>query len=301
MTEKEDVRWGLARRFELIEWRAYWQGRVNRSDLEERFGVSTPQASLDLRAYQEAAPNNIEYDATEKTYVPTVNFRPKFLRLSAERYLLQLNAILNGAVLPADTWFGSPPPATVMPNVVRSVEPETLRAMLRAVEARQEVEIVYQSLTNTRSRAIAPHSLAFDGRRWHVRAWCVERCEFRDFVLSRIVSTGKRRPSDADPTNDMEWNTMVELKIVPHPHLTPPQKSAIERDFGMKQGWLIIPTRAALAFYHIRHLNLDLDPVKIPPERQQICLANLKEVNEAVAASKAQTRALVSKTAARAT
>jgi len=184
---------------------------------------------------------------------------------------------------------------------VRKVEPETLRAMLRAIEARQEVDIVYQSLTNARSRAIAPHSLASDGRRWHVRAWCVGHHEFRDFVLSRMVSTGERRPSDADPTDDMEWNTMVELKVVPHPQLTDAQRSAIERDFGMKQGRLIIPTRAALAFYHIRHLNLDLDRDKIPPQRQQICLANLKEIEEAVVASKAQTQALVSKKAARTT
>jgi hypothetical protein len=64
---------------------------------------------------------------------------------------------------------------------------------------------------------------------------------------------------------------------------------------------LIIPTRAALAFYHVRHLNLDLDRDKLPPQRQQICLANLKEVEEAVATSKAQTQALVSKSAARST
>ena len=65
MTER-DVRWGLARRFEFMEWRAYWTGRVNRRDLEGQFGISTPQASADFREYMEAAPGNIEYDATEK-------------------------------------------------------------------------------------------------------------------------------------------------------------------------------------------------------------------------------------------
>ena len=117
--EKHDVRWGQWQRFEFIEWRAYWVGRINRGDLEERFGVSTPQASLDLRGYQDAAPNNIEYNATEKAYLPLSTFQPKFLRLSADRYLIQLNAILNGAVLTTDTWFGSPPPATVMQTITR--------------------------------------------------------------------------------------------------------------------------------------------------------------------------------------
>lgn len=229
----------------MIEWRAYWLGRINRSDLEDRFGVSTPQASADLRSYQEAAPGNIEYDATEKAYVPTANFQPRFLRGAADRYLIQLDAILNGAVPAVDTWFGSPPPAAVMPAVARSVDAEVLRPLLRAITWRREVE--YQSLTSARRRGIVPHSLAFDGYRWHVRAWCAERRSFRDFVLSRILSVGESRPSHVDPTNDVVWNTMVALKIVAHPELDAAQKKAIERDFGMKDGVLVLNSRVALA------------------------------------------------------
>ena len=299
MAERDDVRWGLAQRFEMIEWRAYWLGRVNRSDLEERFGVSTPQASVDLRAYQEAAPNNIEYDSTQKTYVPTGSFQPKFLRLSADRYLAQLNAILNGAILTRDTWFKSPPPATVMKTVVRSVGAETLRAVLRAIEDRHELEIEYQSLKNDRRRAIAPHALAFDGHRWHARAWCAERREFRDFVLTRIRSVGESRPSNADPTNDVEWNTIVKLKIVPHPKLTDAGKAAIELDYGMEGGLLVLETRAALAFYLIKHLNLDLDDDKIPPDRLQIFLTNSAEVGEACRAAHGRMLALVAEQARR--
>lgn len=287
MAERYDVRWGLANRFELIEWRAYWLGRVNRRDLEERFGVSTPQASVDLRSYQEAAPNNIKYNATQKAYVPTNTFQPKYLKLSADRYLVQLNAILNGTILAKDTWFGSLPPSAVMPTIARSVEPDTLRAILKAIERRQELDLIYQSLTNTRARTIVPHSLAFDGHRWHARAWCAEHQDFRDFVLSRIQSVGDSRPSDVDPTNDVEWHTMVELRIVAHPALGEAQKSAIERDFGMDRGLLTIKTRVALAFYLIKRLNLDLDEDHIVPERKQIFLRNLAEVEEVQRVAKA--------------
>jgi len=176
----------------------------------------------------------------------------KFLRLSADRYLAQLNAILNGAILTTDTWFKSPPPASVMKTVVRSVHPATLRAILRAIEDRHELEIEYQSLKNSRRRAIAPHSLAFDGHRWHARGWCAHRQEFRDFVLTRIKSVGESRPSNSDPTNDIEWNTMVKLKIVPHPKLSEDGKAAIELDYGMESGQLVLETRAALAFYLIK-------------------------------------------------
>ena len=290
MARKDDVRWGLAKRFELIEWRVYWDGRINRGEIEERFGVSTPQASLDLRAYQEAAPNNIRYDPTEKAYVPTETFEPRFLQLSADTYLLQLNAIINGAIPALDTWFGSRPPAAAMPLVVRSVAPSVLRAVLKGIEGGQELDIVYQSLTKTSPRTIAPHSLAFDGHRWHARAWCRKRQEFRDFVLSRIQSVGSSRQSDGDPSNDIEWHTIVELKISPHPKLAEAQQSVIAQDFCMVDGLLSIQTRAALAFYLIKRLNLDLDERQITPERQQLFLTNKSEIEAKIAAAKARTK-----------
>jgi predicted DNA-binding transcriptional regulator YafY len=290
MTDKDDISWQLQRRFEMIEWRAYWLGRINRSDLEDRFGVSTPQASADLRSYQEAVPGNIEYDATEKAYVPSASFHPRFLRLSADRYLIQLDAILNNAVPAVDTWFGSVPPAAVMPTVARSVDAETLRTLLRAITWRREVEVEYQSLTSSRRRGIVPHSLAYDGHRWHVRAWCAERLSFRDFVLSRILSVGETRPSDVDPTNDVVWNTMVSLKLVAHPALDDAQKKAIERDYGMEKGELVLQSRLALSYYVIRRLNLDLTQGEISPLRQQIFLANDAEVKEVERAAEAEAR-----------
>jgi|SRR5579872_159904 len=294
MAEREDVRWGQAQRFEFIEWRAYWLGRVNRSDLTEKFRVSTPQASIDLQAYQEAAPNNLKYDQTEKAYVLGERFQPRFLRVSADRYLMQLNAIHNYAIQVSDTWFGSPPPVSVMPTIVRSVEPETLRQILRAVDRRLELQVEYQSLTNSRTRAIAPHSLAFDGHRWHARAWCVEHRDFRDFVLTRILSVGEAAPSNARSSDDMEWDTFVELKVVAHPSLDDAQRSAIEHDYGMHGGQLIVRTRAALAFYLIKRMNLDLASDAIPAERKQIFLTNLPEIERTIASARQQTLTKVS-------
>lgn len=286
MAEKDDIRWGLQRRFEMIEWRAYWLGRFNRSDLEDRFGVSTPQASADLRSYQEAVPGNIEYDPTEKAYVPSATFKPEFLRVSADRYLSQLNALLNGAIAPADTWFGSLPPAAVMPTAVRSVEPRILRLILDAIPARRIVDVDYQSLSSKRRRGIAPHSLAFDGYRWHARAWCFERAEFRDFVLSRMHSIDEGETSNVDPSDDVEWNTMVDLKISAHPELSREQRSAIERDYNMKDGVLILSSRVALAYYLKRRLNLDLTTEQLPAERLQIFLTNAAEVQAVEARTK---------------
>lgn len=291
MPEKEDVKWIIQQRFEFIEWRLYWVGRVNRVDLEERFDLSTPQASLDLRSYQEAAPGNVEYDATERTYVPSRKFRPLFLRLSADRYLLQLEAILNHGIGPNVTWFGSPPPASVMPSVTRGADPELLRTILKAIENRRVLNIRYQSLTNLRDRSIVPHSLAFDGRRWHARAWATDKQSFRDFVISRFHSAkDSGTVSDISPSLDIEWNTVVKMKFIPHPALSDPQKAAIEMDYGMSNGSRIIETRAALSFYLIKRLNLDLADDVLPPERKQICLENLAEVEMISTRAKEETK-----------
>lgn len=44
-------------------------GFINREHIERKFGVSTPQASGDLREFQKRNPNAIIYDATAKRYV----------------------------------------------------------------------------------------------------------------------------------------------------------------------------------------------------------------------------------------
>ncbi|MCF8534113.1 MAG: WYL domain-containing protein [Reyranella sp.] len=289
MDDRPKVRPELIRRFELIEWRVFWQGRVNRNELEDRFKISAAQASADLKAYEDAAPGNIRYDNGEKAFLPTRTFKPKYLAVSADRYLAQLNAIQNTVVDASDTWFGSAPAAAVMP-AWHSVDPNVLQRMLEAIRKVGAVNVEYQSLTNTRMRKIAPHALAFDGHRWHVRAWCLERTGFRDFVLTRMSSVGEVEEFESNAMKDTEWHEMIDLKIVPHPLLSPPQQEAIARDFGMKNGARVFSMRIALAFYVIKRLNLDLD---LPPERKQIELANKDEVEQRQRDALARTKQLL--------
>jgi predicted DNA-binding transcriptional regulator YafY len=289
MSEMEELRWGNQRRFEFIEWKIYWTGRLIRLDLKDKFGISPGQASLDLREYQDVAPGNIEYDVREKAYVPTATFVPRYMRQSTagDRYLRQVEAIQNGAILPSDTWFGSLLPMAVVPQTTRSVESETLRIVLRAIERRQEISITYQSLSSMKTRRVAPHALGYDGNRWHARAFCADVCEFRDFVLGRILDTPvDPTPADMDPNDDIEWNTLVPLELRAHPGLDAGQRAAIERDYEMADGCKTILIRAALAFYYIRHRNLDEALDGLPAQRRQICLANRDEVEERVQKSK---------------
>ncbi len=288
----DDLSWGVRNRFEFIEWRAYWEGRLNREDLERQFNISTPQASVDLKNYRERAPGNIEYDAGERAYFATPNFKERFLRLSPERYLLQLQSIKTGSVDIRETWFSQPPPVDVVPRLSRDVHAFVLRAILKAIRMRGEMEIYYQSLTNSRLRKICPHSLAYDGHRWHIRAWAPERAEFRDYVIGRILSYSEPKPCESDPPEDLEWITPVDLTLTAHPALTEEQRKAIEHDFQMEDGRKVLTLRLALAFYFITRHNLDLRGDELSPQRVQLYLENYDEYERTRASVKEAATAL---------
>ena len=74
--DKAELRWGIEQRLEFIEFRLFWEGSINRSDIKDFFGVSVPQASKDLTLYQERAPGNIEYDTRAKRYVAKYTINP---------------------------------------------------------------------------------------------------------------------------------------------------------------------------------------------------------------------------------
>jgi hypothetical protein len=282
--EIERRSWGQTRRFEFMEWKLFWEGRLNRRDIEEMFGVSTPQASVDLRNYRDTAGGNIIYDATEKGFLPSPDMRPQFLRVSANRLLLQLRAWLTGALQREDLWFRDLPPVDMTPDIVRHVDETLLRSLFRAIRQRQALAVRYQSLSGSRWRRIAPHALAFDGYRWHARAWCCERGDFRDFVLSRIDEVGALEPAAYEVEDDVEWTRKIKLELCAHPRLEAEQRQAIERDYHMTGGCREIEVRLSMAFYFIKRMNLDLPD--LPPARAQIQMRNLEAVQAAIAQSK---------------
>lgn len=284
----QQLRWSIAQRLEFIEFRLVWEGRVNRADVAERFNVTVQQASGDLGLYEAQAPENMAYDRNAKRFVPAAGFRPRFLHEAANRHLLQLAAIGNGLVDPAETWFHELPPLGVVQIPQRSVSTMTMRWILEAIRTGSQLDIEYQSINRAESttRTIEPHALGHDGARWHVRAYCVRNRDFRDFVLARIVGTRLLGLHVVDPEADREWFDEVDLVLAPNPELPESARRGLVREYGMARGRLRIPTRVALAFYLIQHLNLDL---KLPPKRQQLVLINMDEIDNACARAKQAT------------
>ena len=280
VAEKADLRWGVERRLEFIEFRLFWEGHVNRGDLMGAFGVSVNQASTDLNRYISMAAENIAYDKSARTYIRGPKFAPLFLRPDASRYLSQLRSVVDGILDRANAWIGQLPSYDAAPTPVRGVDADILRGVIGAIRRSDAIEVKYQSLSGPepRWRWIAPHAIGFDGFRWHARAFCLKDQKFKDFLLSRIIKIRSRKPSEISAERDTDWNEQVILEIGPHPALSETQQKVIALDYGMREGKAEIRVRRALLYYALRRLGLDTDPNARRPADQQIVLLNRESI-----------------------
>lgn len=284
--EAPKLRWGVEQRLEFIEFRLYWEGGINRSDLTRYFGVSVPQASKDLSQYQALAPENVVYDRSQKRYFASASFTPRFLKPDASRYLSQLRAVAEGALEVDETWLASQPRLDAVELPHRHVDPEVLRATLEAARAGTAIEIRYQSLSDARPspiwRWISPHAFAFDGHRWHARAFCHIDRQFKDFLLSRFLKTRETGPAAGSAADDAVWNEIISVAIKPHPMLSDDQQRVVAQDYGMRGGKLTVKVRLALLYYWLRRVGLDPRSPDRAAREQHVVLANSAEVTSAL-------------------
>lgn len=277
--ESGPVKWSQERRLQFIDFRLQWEGRINRRDVTGFFKISVPQASADISRYVELAPSNLHYDTSSRTYVALPGFTPIFESTGPRQYLSQLLALERKILASDQTFLSSRPPVTSVPLPSRTIESKTLALMLHAIAERAMLEIRYQSIARDEEQAryISPHAFGYDGVRWHVRAYCHLRQGFRDFVFGRILSAEQPKGSVIDPSDDREWNTSVELVLMPNPSLSPKQRLGVEIDYGMKDGTVTIVCRQAMLFYTLRTLNFEMNGSPRKGERQLI-IANLSEI-----------------------
>lgn len=287
MQEKKSVevpgtRWQQKRRQEFIETVLFWEGRINRSALMDRFGISEPRATEDLKTYMERAPNNISYDLKIKAYVVTPEYKPVAIEPTADRYLMQLRYMKTGLARQRDLFVTSVPSFDVMPIPHRAVEPEHLRKIVRAIHNRHSLLIRYQSMSSPdpADRFISPHSIAFDGYRWHARSFCHKDRTFKDFVIARMLSIEAGGAGEGNPDADLEWNTELVAKLRPNPKLTPTQRKVVAIDYGMTDEILEIKLRACFVYYFEKLVGRLTFGDDNDPANQQIEILNISQLKE---------------------
>lgn len=226
-----------------------WRGQVNRKDLIERFGISSPQAAIDFREYLErVAEPKPTYDAVRKCYL-------------ADR---------NHAGLPFSHDAGSPDElvtATVhgsflrLPSPVRQCPPFVMRQLYQAIEQRLKLEIDYVSMSSglRLNQWIVPTHFASDGERLHVRAWSFHHEEWRDYLPVRMLpeSSFLVAPIGRDLPRDADWEELVEIRLRPLSGLSDEQKAAVRLEYGFTDDVLSFQVRRSLEFYIERRWGLN--------------------------------------------
>lgn len=253
----ESLSHGQRERLAYIDFRLYFFGEIGRPDLSGRFGVAPAGATRDLALYREIAPQNIEFDGSNKIYRIGKDFAPLFEHAS-QRVLsalaLGFGDGVNGeshTLLPCES-----------PAVLSSPKMEVLAPICRAIHAKRPVAIRYHSMSSGESeRIIVPFALVDTGLRWHVRAFDRKSGEFRDFVITRIEAPtllDEEPKANERPDNDIQWTRIVELDFVPHPRLSRPE--IIQMDYGMTDGSIRMRVRAAVAGYMLLRWSVDASP-----------------------------------------
>lgn len=277
---RQGTRWGQERRLEFIDYRLKWDGQINRSNLTDFFGISVPQASLDLSEYAKLAPGNMEYDTSARVYRSTSDFLSVFATSSLERYLDDLLRVAVESEVQYGSFLGWYSPVAAVPRLFRRLDTDIVGEILRAIRENGSVWVTYQSMSDPEGskRKLTPHALVHDGFRWHARAYCHKRKEFRDFLLSRIIHAESAGQTQEQIDIDIEWHTMVEVIIIAHPALSPAQRRLIENDYAMENGELHMECRKALLHYLLFQLNLTDAQASQAPEALQLALKNRDEV-----------------------
>ena len=272
------LKWGVERRLEFIEFRLFWEGGVNRSDIIEMFDVSVPQASKDLTLYQERAPQNAIYDKSAKRYVASPQFSPIYLKSDPDGYLSRLRSLAEGLTEPSESWIAHPPQTDIALTPRRELDSGVLQAVLGAVREGRSLEIYYQSMSRERTepmwRRMTPHAFGYEGFRWHARAYCHIDKKFKDFLLPRILRVRGPGEPGVSAEQGRQWNDTFDVEIGPHPDLTPSQKAVVAKDYGMKNGRAIMTVRYAMLFYVLKRLGLLGDAAKKSPRTQHIVMIN---------------------------
>ncbi len=242
-------------RLAFVELRARFIGEIRRQDLVSRFGIQSAAATRDLALYKELSCGSIDYDAKAKSYVLAEKFRPLF-DFSPERVLSWLTqGFGDGEPMRLKTWVVSE-----VPSRLTHPDLNVLAAITRAMHHETPLAIEYHSISSgSTKRQIIPFALIDNGLRWHVRAFDRKSHEFRDFVVTRIKQPRVLKTSLVAPherhDQDIQWNRIVELELVPHPDQ--PRPEITEMDYGMRDGMLQMKLRAATAGYVLRKWSVD--------------------------------------------
>lgn len=258
LTNEEN--WAARERLRRVEFLSWWRGWVGRSDLVEGFGISPAQASGDLQRYGGMNPSAMIYHTSRKRYEAVESMVCVLHEPSFEE---AVRVFLGGGV--AGGRWSVPEPVdarlAIVSLPVRHVDVGIARRVLMALLEGRRLRVRYQSARTGSDgwRELVPAGLAWDGQRWHVRAWCGSREEWRDFVLGRMAAADWPGEAAGDLPKDKDWNTFVTVKLRLNPELSKERREALRMDYGLRGEILELRVRSSMKAYLLASMWIDQD------------------------------------------
>jgi hypothetical protein len=245
-----------------------WEGEITNTRIRELLDIKMVQASRTLAGL-------LEYvgDCWSRPHTNgPVQFHHSAIadtRGSPDHYLLAINRLSKaGTNLDALGIYDARIDLSLISQKI-------FASIVQAIRRKEGLEICYRSMTHPKgqTRIVFPHAIVRAPRRWHMRAWCTQRQEFRDFVLGRMLSaTPLNVATPQSQEQDSDWNGLEEMVIIPHPDLSPDQQDMIAEEFFPGSRSLRLRIRKCLKLYVIQDLQLATDPERDLPPQYQLCL-----------------------------
>lgn len=256
-----------------IDFLAFFTGQVTRKDLVTRFSISEPAATKDLSLYSEFASDLIRYDLRKKCYLFTGQ-APYFDHQVDQ----SLYSLAGKQVLSMNSESAKRLPSWVTTSIKRKMSVDLVAAITRCIYQRRKMVADYVSLSSgAQSRLLSPLAIVHDGLRWHIRCFDHAKKSYRDFNLARFQSASEEDYSDVQLENDLEWNTEIDLKLIPHPKAD--HKETIKADYDIFDDAKVVKLRMCLVGYFLRQWHVDFsDEASGNPNAQHLFLANKDEL-----------------------
>ena len=241
-----------AERLHFIEFVLLFMGRLQRSHLSERFGISNPAATKDLSLYNGLNPEFAAYDLKAKCYRYIGN-APPISNHTVEQSFYALSGHLPISKDFVGAAFIS---SSVGASIKRSVDIALAASLTRGIYLNKRMAVTYRSIRDgERERIISPLAIIHDGLRWHIRGYDHDQEGYNDYTLARFIAATEDEDSNSSLVDDFEWNKYVELQLVVHPCSEHPE--TVSLDYDIDSGLKTVKIRSCMVGYFLRRWPID--------------------------------------------
>lgn len=256
-------------RLRIMEGVLVWEGEIGNARVRDLFGLQVVQSSRLLAEFRQRMEGQIVEDPRSKTFKPaSQGCIGSDVSLAEYAQMTHLNELGNPSVIDAR-------------YDLTTVSPAIFSVIRKAATKGTGVSIQYASMAHPsfEVRSVFPHSIVLVGRRWHVRAWCEKRQQFRDFNLGRIRSA-EALPLSAPHAQsaDIYWQRMAEIRLAAHRALSLEQQIIVQHECLNSAKEKSIQVRACLAAYVIQDLRAAMSLENERPPEFQLEILNADEL-----------------------